>query len=225
METPKLAAEPRSEAGTGAAKRLRREGKIPAVVYGEGGAEPIVLDDRTFRHATHGRSLVTIYDLAVAGGKASTAIIKEIQRHPLRDEILHVDLQRIGMNERIHAALPVHLTGEPVGVKMGGVMQHALWEVEISALAKDMPAAVQVDVSELNVGDSIPVSALEFPEGVDVLTSPEAVVVSVLAPTIHREEVPVEEEEVEEEAAAAEGEKPAEGAEAAEAARDAQTEG
>lgn len=202
METTKLTAEPRSEAGTGVAKRLRRAGKIPAVLYGGGTSEPIVLDARDFRHAIHGKSGGTIFSLAVGGQQAATAIVKEIQRDSTRDEITHVDFQTISMDEVIHATLPIRAVGEAPGVKMGGVVQHATWEIDVQSKAKDMPEAIEIDLSPLNIGDSIHVADLSMPEGVEILTSPEAIIVSVLVPTVIVEEV---EEVAEEEGLEGEG--------------------
>lgn len=216
METEKLTAEPREEKGTSAARRLRRAGKIPAVLYGGGDAEPIVLDDKDFRRVDHGgTSLLT---LELPGRAPTTAVVREIQRDPIRDVVVHVDFLKVAMTDTIHVTIPVNLVGEAPGVKMGGVLQHALWELELQALASSIPASIEVDISELDMGGAIHVSDIEMPEGVEVLTSGEASIVTILAPTIHvEEEVVPEEEALEAEAAeAAEEGAPSEGEEGAE---------
>jgi large subunit ribosomal protein L25 len=212
MEMIKLSAESRADVGTSAAKRLRRAGKIPAVLYGEGGSEAITLDDREFRHAVRGHSGTSVVELTVGGEKSVTAVVREVQRDPIRDGIRHVDLQKIGMKDKINARLPVRLVGESPGDKMGGVLQHTAWELEIKAVASAIPESIDVDISSLEIGDSIHVGDLVVPEGMEILTSPDSIIVSILTPSIQLEEV-VEEEVVEEEGAEVEGaeEKPAEG--------------
>lgn len=217
MDDVRIMAEPRIETGTGAARRLRRAGKIPAVLYGDGSAQPILVDGREFRRFDHGG--VGILTLEVQGQKATTAMIKEIQRDPMRDDVTHVDFMKVKMTDTVHTTVPITLAGEAPGVKMGGVLQHALWEVEVQAQAKDIPSAIEVDISKLEMGGSIHVADLEAPSGVEFLTPPEASIVTILAPTLHVEGVAAEEEAPEE--AAAEG---AAGEEAAPAERAAQSE-
>lgn len=215
MDIAKLSARERSEKGTGAARRLRREGKIPAVLYGDGDATPLALDSREFRQVDHGGT--GLLTLEVDGSEPTTALVKEIQRDPVRDIVVHVDLMKVSMTDSIHSSVPVNLVGEPPGVKMGGVLQHALWELELQALAKDMPASIDVDLSELDLGGSIHAGGIKLPAGVGLLTSPDSIVATILAPTIHVEEVP-EEELAEEELAAEEEGVAEEGAPAEEAA-------
>lgn len=217
MEMTKLSAESRADVGTSAAKRLRRAGKIPAVLYGEGGSEPITLDEREFRHAVRGHGGTSVVQLTLGDDKAVTAVVREVQREPTRDGIRHVDLQKVGMKDKINATVPVRLVGESPGDKMGGVLQHTAWELEIKAVISAIPEAIEVDISTLEIGDSIHVGDLAVQEGVEIMTSPESIIVSILTPSIQLEEV-VEEEVVEEEGVEIEGaeEKPAEGEAAAE---------
>lgn len=210
MEMIKLSAASRADVGTSAAKRLRRAGKIPAVLYGEGGSEAITLDDREFRHAVRGHGGTSVVQLTVGDGEAVTAVVREVQRDPTRDAVRHVDLQKVGMKDKINASVPVRLVGESPGDKLGGVLQHTAWELEIKAVISAIPEAIEVDISELDIGDSIHVGDLAVQEGVEILTSPDSIIVSILTPSIQLEEV-VEEEVVEEEGAEVEGAEAAEG--------------
>lgn len=215
MQMTKLSAESRADVGTSAAKRLRRAGKIPAVLYGEGGSEPITLDEREFRHAVRGHSGTSVVQLTVGDDKTVTAVVREVQREPTRDGIRHVDLQKVGMKDKINATVPVRLVGESPGDKMGGVLQHTAWDLDIKAVISAIPEAIEVDISSLEIGDSIHVADLAAREGVEIVTSPDSIIVSILTPSIQLEEV-VEEEVVEEEGVEAAEEEAAEGEAAAE---------
>ncbi|MEW6189234.1 MAG: 50S ribosomal protein L25/general stress protein Ctc [Actinomycetota bacterium] len=188
------------DTGKSAAKKLRAVGEIPAVLYGEGIEScPLAVDVRDFIHLIRSEGLNVIVKLKVEGDRGDyTAIIKEIQRDALKDFYLHVDFQKIAMNEKISTIVPLTIVGEAPGVKEGGVLQHGLWEVEVEALPKDLPDCIEVDVSALGIGDSVRVSDLPKREGVEILTSLEEVLVSIVPPTAIVEEV-VEEEEVAEE--------------------------
>lgn len=212
MKEIPIVASPRRDTGKGAARRARREGKIPAVVYGpEVTPQPIEIDASDFRRAikaSGGES--TIFNLQV-DGKENKVIVREMQRHPVTSQVTHVDLHAIAMNKPINIALPIHFVGTPYGVKTeGGVMQTTMRELDISCLPKDIPERFELDVSELKVGDAIHVSALSIPN-VEILDDPQRTVVVISAPTVAKATA------AEEAAAAAE----AEAAEAAEAAGEA----
>ncbi len=185
----------RRDTGKGAARKLRTVGEIPAVLYGEGIEScPLAVDVRDFIHLIRSEGLNVIVKLKVEGDRGGcTAIIKEIQRDPLKDFYLHVDFQKIAMDEKISTMVPITIVGEAPGVKEGGVLQHGLWEAEVEALPKDLPDCIEVDVSALGIGDAVRVSDLPKPEGVEILTSPDEVLVSIVPPTAIVEEV---EEEV-----------------------------
>jgi large subunit ribosomal protein L25 len=185
----------REETGKGTARKLRAEGKVPAVVYG-GGEAPLHIYVR--RHDVH--KLIhletTIMDLMIEGKSAATpVIIRDYALDPITDEVIHVDFQRVKMDEEISAMVPVVLLNEDkcIGVKMGGIIQHGLREVEVECLPKDLPAHIEVDISQLEIGDTIKVADLQVPAGVKVAEDPEEVIVT-LVPLAVYEEVAVAEE-------------------------------
>lgn len=190
----------------------RRNGLIPATFYGKK-MDPVsvFVDLPDFLSVVHGEAGTNvILDLEIKDapqvkGK-QTAIIKDIQRDPIKGTVLHIDFMKISMAEEIQATIPIVVTGEAAGVKLGGVLQHSIREVNIKCLPKNMPDQFEVDVTELEIGDNINVSDLPATEGVEILDDPEEILVSVVPPT--KVEVPVvaEEEEIEVEEEAAEPE-------------------
>lgn len=206
----KLKATLRNEKGKGAAKRVRTQNRIPAIYYGRKiDAVPITIDASDFKTAmsTEAGSNVLI-NLEIEGESAEgllkgkqTAIVKDIQRHPYRGDILHVDFHRVIMTEEIQAAVPVVLVGESAGVKLGGVLQHQIREVNVKCLPNNIPEHFEIDVTDLEIGGSIHVSNLPPLEGVEILDDPEEILVSVIPPT--KVEVPVAAPEEEEEVAPA----------------------
>jgi large subunit ribosomal protein L25 len=166
-----IKAEPRSVQGTGASRRLRRESKVPGVVYGAGkDALPIEVDhkDLWFKlkmEAFH----ASILDLEV-GSEKSQVLLRDYQMHPFRPLILHVDFQRVAADKKIHMKVPLHFKNAEVspGVKVaGGQVQHVMNELEISCLPKDLPEFIEVDLGELQAGHSLHLSALKLPSGVE----------------------------------------------------------
>jgi large subunit ribosomal protein L25 len=212
MATIALKAKARDGVGKERAKKARQVGLIPGVLYGEGEEPlPLVVNSKEFYPVIHTRARENvIIDLAIEGADRGEckAIIRELQYHPVRRDIIHVDFQHISMTKEIVIKVPIMVLGEAVGVKShGGILEHLLREVEIQCLPAAIPDRVTVDVSELDIGDSLQVKHLTV-EGVKLLTDPDASVVTVVAPTVV-EEVKVE---APAEAAAAEGAAPAEGA-------------
>lgn len=213
----KLVAATREDKGKRAAKRMRREGRIPAVLYGHD-FEPVTLalDERSFKALLRqGKGLHGLLDLKIEGGKGGehAVVIKEVQRHPFKDHILHVDFQKIRSGEMLHAEVSLNFIGEPVGVKAGGILQHYLYEVSVQCLPADLPEYFDVDITHLDLKDNLRVSDLPRIEGVKYLNSPEEIVTAV-TPKRVREEVRVLEEVFEE--APAEVAAPEETTEAAE---------
>lgn len=206
MEVIEMKVEKR-DVGKTVARRMRTSGKIPAIFYGHG-MDPLSLsvDSKTLRTVIHREAGTNvILKLSIEGERGGqTAIIKEIQRHPMKDSFLHVDFLKIAMDEKIQAKVPVNVVGESVGVREGGVLQHGLWEVEVEALPKDLPENLEVNVTELQIGDTIRVADLTVAEDVDVLTDLEETVVSIVPPTELREEELVAEEAAEPEVVGAE---------------------
>jgi len=204
----KLDVAPREVTGKKAAKRMRREGRVPAVLYGHK-FNPMLLsiDERSFKTMMrHEKGLHGLLNLKVEGVKDGehAVVVKEIQRHPLRDEILHVDFQKIRGDEELHAEVSLHFVGEPAGVKAGGILQHYIYEVTVACLPKDLPEVIEVDISHLDLKENLRVSDLAAFEGVRYINNPEEIVAAVALKRV-REEVMAVEEGVFEEGAAEEG--------------------
>ncbi len=209
-ERVKLEVKPRENGGSPAARRLRAAGAIPGVLYGSGKpAQPFSVGERNLRRVLTGsHGLHAIIDVVVEGTqKPHHAVLKEYQLHPVKNRLLHVDLQEVRLDQAIHAQVVVELTGEAQGVTEGGVLQQSLREVNVEALPMDVPDRIELDVSALNIGDNVRVSDLPPIENVTYLDDPETTIASVIPPTLEPEEP---EEEVSEEELA-EGEVPAEG--------------
>lgn len=193
-------------------KRIRREGGIPATVYGKGvesKAVTIPADEFAQLLKTPGGRL-SLIDLKIDGKaqKAHPVLIKEIQRDPITKQILHVDLHRVSMNEPVHASVPIVLVGEAPGTKQGGILEQFTPALEIRTLPDHIPTHIDVDVSHLELGESIHVSDIQLPDGIELLGPvPENVVATVRLPVVRVEAAPEAEEAAEE---AAPAEKPAE---------------
>jgi len=164
-----LNAEPRADTGKGASRRLRHAGKVPAIIYG-GGKDPEAL---TLSHNEVLRNLENeafySHILTVKSGGAETrAILRDLQRHPSRLQIMHMDLQRINESEKLKTHAPVHIIGEDVSeaVKAGGLVSHDLTEVLIECLPKDLPEFIEVDITTLQIGEALHLSDLQVPDGV-----------------------------------------------------------
>jgi large subunit ribosomal protein L25 len=216
-----LEIEPRDGRGSRATRRLRREGYVPGVVYGkQEEAAPFQVDARRLRAVlAEGHAL---FDVQLDGGRAEPVIVKEQQRDPLRGTVLHLDLLRVRLDEKIQSMVPLELEGgeEAPGVKEGGVLGHVTREVLIEALPTDIPDRLVADVSALGIGGTLLLSMLSPPSGVtlSVENAEDVVVATVTAPSEVVEEPEVEEEAElvgEEAAEPAEGETPAEEAPAA----------
>lgn len=194
-----LTAELRSGVGKQVAKRLRTAGKLPAVVYGEN-RDPIscAVDSRSLVDIlqSHGRNAIIAL---AAGDTTQSTIIKDIQHHPLRGNITHVDFHRIDLARRIVVEVSIEAQGIPAGVRTdGGILEHMLHHLEVECLPMEIPDRVMVDVSALGVGDSLHVSdiKLENPAHI-IITDPERAVFAVAAPAVAKEgEEEVEEEEM-----------------------------
>ncbi len=186
--------------GKGRANALRRQGLIPAVVYGQGKkSQSITLKRTEFLRLIHQRRIETALinvklkdeDKKV---KEHTCVIKEIQYDPTIGDIIHVDFNRISLTKAIKVKVPVVAKGEPIGVKQeAGMLEHILWEIEVECLPKDIPQELEVDVSNLKINDVIQIKDIKVPEGVKVLNDPQAIVLSVVAPVKEEVIVPPEE--------------------------------
>jgi large subunit ribosomal protein L25 len=198
---------PREPGSSRTTRRLRREGRIPGVLYGRG-QDPVAfdVDGRELRNALAGSGAVL--DLALQG-KSSPAVLKDTQIHPVRGEIMHVDLLRVDLTQTITATVPVELVGaeDAPGVREGGVLEHVTREVLIEALPGDIPETITFDVSGLQINDTVTLDALEAPEGVTIShEGDEAVLATVTPPRLEQDldEIEAETAVVGEEGAAAE---------------------
>ncbi len=208
--------------GSAESRRLRKQGLIPGVLYGREKPVSISIPERDLRAAlTTKGGLNAVLDVVVDDGKTHSSVLKEYQQDPVRGLITHVDLQEVRLDQPIHATVPLHVIGEAVGSKEGGVLSQVTNELNVEALPMEVPEHIDADVSDLQIGDSLRLSSLRLPEGVTALDDLETVIATVTQPT---REVEPEEEGAEgeegavaegDEAAAAEGE--AEGGDAAEA--------
>jgi large subunit ribosomal protein L25 len=198
MDEILLEAESRVEIGKTQVRNLRREGFIPAVIYGEGKKSLILKVSRhAFLQLMHQKRLENaIIKLSLKGGdKAHACMIKEMQHDPVKGEVVHIDFNEISLTKALKVNVPVVTTGESVGVKNeGGSLEHILWEVEIECLPTDIPKNIEVDISALKIGDSIHIKDITFPSKVKVITEPDAVVLSIAAP-MKEEVAPTEGEE------------------------------
>jgi large subunit ribosomal protein L25 len=215
MERVSLEAETRSEVGKVAVKKLRERGFIPGVVYKakEGTTNLKVAKSALLKvlHTEAGENVIINLKLSPdadsltkkssrspkssAGKGTKTVIIKEIQYHPVKGDILHIDFNQISLTEKLTIDVPLETKGESEGVKEGGILEHILWELKVECLPTKIPEKIEVDVSDLKIGDFVYVKDLKVPQDIKILTEPEAIVVSVKPPTVEK----VEEEKVEEE--------------------------
>jgi large subunit ribosomal protein L25 len=216
----KLKAEKRDETGKGAARKARERGEVPAVMYGLGGAPVSLLIKKEDLTEALGSAAGTnvLLDLQVTSGKDKDnylVMIKELQRHPFKEKLLHVDFLKVARDTKVSMRVPITITGEEesVGLKAGGTLQHNLWEVEIECLPGEVPDHVFIDIADADIGDHLSVSDLNIPAGITVLADPGDVVLTLLAPRLIVEEEAEEAEglEAREEGAPAE-EIPSEGA-------------
>jgi large subunit ribosomal protein L25 len=211
--TTALPVERREVAGSRAVRRLRRAGNVPGIVYG-GGEEPIAfqIDARELRHLlAHAGAL---FELSIDGGAGTPVVIKELTRHPVTGETIHIDMLRVRLDQAISATVVLDLVGaeDAPGVREGGVLEQVTRELTIEALPGDIPDVIQHDVSEVQIGDTITLEAITAPRGVTLTDDPETVVATVTPPRLQAEA----EEEIEEETElVAEGATPEEAEEAA----------
>ena len=212
-----LTTNPRTETGSRPAGRLRRAGLVPAVVYGLGDETvSVTVSARDLQHIlTGGSGANTVITLQIDGG-TQLALARQIQRNPVKGTLLHVDFVRIRADVKVAAEVPLHLDGEAEGVKNGGLLEQLLFAISVEALPADVPPAIALDVSALDMGDQVHVSDLVVPASVTVTNDPEELVVQVVQP--RGMDLP-------EEAEAAEGEEGVEGEEGAAAASGAEESG
>lgn len=192
MKSVSLTVFPRTLAKRIGVKKLRATERIPAVIYGKHNApetlELNVLDYQKLFH--HGGSESVLLNLEVQGSERAKrmALIQDIQRHALSGKILHLDLHEVLENEKVAVTVPVNTTGDSVGVKNGGVIEHILFKLKVRALPKDLPEAITVDITSLEIGKSVHIGDIQPPAGVEILGGKKIVVISCAAPTTEADE-------------------------------------
>ena len=214
-ERVRIQAQERDTRGSRESRRLRREGKIPGVIYGRGrDPHAISIEERELRRALSGPGgLHAILDVVLDGGSPSPAVLKDYQQDPIRGTLTHFDLHEVRLDEPIQATVVVQLVGESAGAKEGGVLSQVSRELNVQALPMEIPEHIDADVSEMHIGDTLRLADLPPIEGVTFLDDPEETVLATVGqPT--RVELPedlVEEEEEVEEGEVPEGEEAPEG--------------
>jgi large subunit ribosomal protein L25 len=190
-----LKAELRSGIGRLKSRQVRGTGKTPAILYGVGTPQALSISSKELvaaLNATKAESVLV--DLEIAGEKGAKkhlALLSEVQIHPIKDKVLHVDLHEIDPNKKVQAEVSVHEMGEAIGVRTGGgVLDHLIRHVRVECLPQDLPSEIKVDVSEMNIGDSIHVKELPLPKGVVFVTSAELPVFMVHAPKVEEAVAP-----------------------------------
>jgi large subunit ribosomal protein L25 len=196
-----ITAQPRSDTGKGASRRLRRTGMVPGIIYG-GHQEPSMISlahNELILHLDHEAFYSHILNLKV-GDATEQVVLKDLQRHPAKPFIMHIDFQRISAGEKIRMQVPLHFTNQESapGTKAGGQASHMLSDVEITCLPKDLPEFIEVDMGEMNVGDAIHLSELKLPAGVELPSSEHEDTIVV---NIHSGHTATDEDETEEGAA------------------------
>ncbi|TPW09668.1 MAG: large subunit ribosomal protein L25 [Halothiobacillaceae bacterium] len=165
-----LKAEVRTGSGTSAARRLRGEGKVPGIVYGAGEPLAVSVDHNTILKSLEHEAFYSHVLTLDCGGKQEKVVLKAVDRHPYKAQVLHLDFQRVDESSKLRKSVPLHFIGEAsaVGVKQGGQITHAMSNVEVVCLAKDLPEYIEVDVSNLQLEQTLHLSDLQLPAGVQV---------------------------------------------------------
>ena len=179
-----LVAESRDGTGKGVARRLRQAGSIPAVVYGrKRPSQSISLSPDALAKVLRGSAgLNTLIDLSITGSSTTTVLVKHLQRDPVRGRYLHADFYEVDLTQRVTVSVPIHLKGKAAGIEMGGILDHPLRELLIECLVREIPQAIEVDVSALAVNESIHVSDLVLAPGLTIKTEGSLAVASVVLP-------------------------------------------
>jgi large subunit ribosomal protein L25 len=190
-DTATLELQARTEQGSRAMRRLRRSGTVPGVIYGgEGDTVPFAVDARTLRNTLARAGAVL--EVTIGSGQTENVVVKDLQRHPVRGEIIHADLLRVRMDVAIQTPVSVELLGaeDAPGVDEGGVLSQEHREITVEALPGDIPDVIQVDVSHMAINETLTLSSVTAPEGVVFVDDPETVLATITPPTLE----PVEEE-------------------------------
>ena len=204
MEQVSLTAELRTEYGKNAARKIRRAGSIPAVLYGQS-TDTVALSLNLHQlkkvMSSEGRES-TLIDLIIGEGEVAqkkTVMLKELQVDPVKRSYLHADFYEIDMSEKITVPISIHLVGKAKGLEEGGILRQIKREIEVKCLPSEIPEHIEIDISELEIGKSVYVNKIELKEGVEITEDLNVVIATVLPPTVIKEDVVVEEGEEEEE--------------------------
>lgn len=200
MSEVTLQAETGRNTGSRPSRRLRRRGMVPATLYGQGAeAVSVAVNARDLRNALATDAGINVLIGLVVGEETHTSLARQLQRHPTREDILHLDFVKISLTDRVEAAIAVELIGEPAGVReMGGIIETVTNTVSVHTLVTAIPESIQVDISGLEVGDLIRVADLPELEGVEYLDDPDLPIVVIHLPSLVEEEEPVDEDQIEE---------------------------
>ncbi len=192
MEKILVAADKRNESGKGSARTLRRAGIIPAVVYSEGNSTPIQLNTKIMTKLLMSGSAEHALITVALDGSEHPVIIKDFQLDPVSDELLHIDFKQVSLKDKLTVTVALSIVKQPIGVKMGGVLQKVLREIEVECLPTNIPDTIEIDAEHIEIGGNLHVSDLTVGEGIKILTDPKGVILSVKAPAVEVE--PTEEE-------------------------------
>lgn len=218
MAEVKLKAQKRETTGKGSARKVRAEGRIPAILYGKDlESVAVEVDRREFVIALHTDAGMNVLLDVEVDGTNTLALMRELQRDPVTGKLLHADFVKVDRMQKVEVEVPVHLSGEAPGAKEGGVLEHPLFAVNVRCVVTNVPEEIEADISRLQIGDALRVSDLKVPDDTEILNDPETVVASVAAP-ISEEELEAMEAEagIEQEPSEAELEAAAEAAAAEE---------
>jgi large subunit ribosomal protein L25 len=198
MELQELKVNARPSVGKGPSRRTRVQGLVPGVVYG-GGKDPVHIhtNAREFQrllHSASGEHAIVQLKFDEDAQHDSPALLKAIQHHPVRGQVVHADFLRIRLDEKISTSVAIKLAGTPVGVVAGGVLDVQLREVEIECLALEVPQNITFDISTLEIGDSVHVEQLTAPKGITIITEPDRTIAAVHAPRVSKAEAEAEAE-------------------------------
>ncbi len=190
MEIVKLSASKRTEHGKGPSRRLRNQGKIPAIAYGpKREATALAINPKELKvvlGSAHGKN--TVVEIAVEGGEKITAMVREYAHHPISRNVLHADFREVNLAEAVDVTVPFRLTGKPKGAVLGGILTQVYRDLPIRSLPEKIPVVIELDVTDLGLGESMKVNQLRLSEGVAIRLPAEQTVASVVAPEKVKEE-------------------------------------
>ena len=198
MQQARLDAQVRDDIGKGVARSLRRAGKVPAVLYGrKQDAVSLQIDDRTFQTLLRNYGSNVLINLVLGNDDEQTVVIKDLQRHPVKRNVLHADFQRISLDEKITTQVSIETVGTPVGVRDGGVLTITRRQVSVTCLPLDTPEFLEINVEGLSIGDNLRVSDIEIDDMIEILENEMTQIAAVIEPKVVLETITAEEEEIE----------------------------